>query len=366
MRWLARSPAASLLALLALGCASSGEKSPPPSEPFTAIGVSEGEAEFGKTYLPLTRRFGFTEYVHAARAAGGSTLYEYLPEGETLEGWNHLATLLLHRVAGSWEEGAKALPRYRDAFLAGLPLVQESLHAPGAQGGASYLRYQTGGGPLTEHALAVVWQVLPGTMATFQVQQRSEPFAQRQKDEFVELVYELALARAPDPRDADTQANAVTLLWMESCLKHPGRNEAVSDWAREKGLRPTSAAFSSALLQGAEGEVWSAADSTGEYAVVLTDPFQCALWARRANAELVIANFEKLITGMHHPRLELVRMHDRHIEGAGGTYRQIVYFAKGEGNETGFIFLCTTTGSEDAEFQAKLTVSRARRSELAP
>lgn len=172
-------------------------------------------------------------------------------------------------------------------------------------------------------------------------------------------VGELAPAQTTRAGDRDEQANVATLLWIRGCLEHLGDYAAQSSWARRRGLRATTESFSSAVLKDAEGEVWAASDPTGDYVLVLTRPHQCAVWARRANAVIVNANFERIINGMEHERLVLERRHDRMIDGAGGIYRQIVYFAEGEGNPSGFLFLSTTTRSEDAEFQARLTAARA-------
>jgi hypothetical protein len=172
------------------GAAGSGE----PSEPNAAVEplqpLSPEEAELGARFQPLADAFGFTEYVRSARTRGG-VLFEYLPEGDVLERWTYLGTLLLVPVGESWEEGDAMLPRYVEAFTSGTRVLNERGVFTAPEGDVWIFDYELGTGALHEHNLAAVWQVLPGTLAVFQVQHRPEPFSQFQIDHFKSIAGQL-------------------------------------------------------------------------------------------------------------------------------------------------------------------------------
>jgi hypothetical protein len=163
-------------------------------EPQTIPPLGDAEREIGRTFQPLADEFGFTEYVHAARTPSGGILFEYLPEGDSLDSWNFLGTLLLTRVAKTWEEGAEILPRYASAFAKQMQDLNEAIIWPFPEGQVSFIDYEIGTGASREHNLATIWQVLPGTIALFQAQRRTERFSQWQIDHFKTVAQRLGRA----------------------------------------------------------------------------------------------------------------------------------------------------------------------------
>src|SRR5262245_60536425 len=102
-----------LLATL-VGCAASPESSEKAAGPVVH-GLSDQQAQTGNLFLPLASEFGQVRYAYATRTATG-VQYEYLPVGEALESWQHLATVTLTQVGRSFEEGNAVLPRYVQVF----------------------------------------------------------------------------------------------------------------------------------------------------------------------------------------------------------------------------------------------------------
>lgn len=161
--------------------------------------ISDNEAELGRTFQPLADRFGLTRYVYATRTQTGLR-FEYLPEGETLDAWRTLGTLLLVPVGGSWEEGEAALPKYIDAFRRRMKTVNDIATWRGPGGDVWFMDYEVVEGPLREHILAAVWQLLPGTLGVFQTQRRPERFPAWQIDHFKQITSQLDRATLPAPR----------------------------------------------------------------------------------------------------------------------------------------------------------------------
>jgi hypothetical protein len=147
--------------------------------------ISDPEADLGRTFQPLADEFGFTRYVHVQRTPTGRGLvFEYLPEGETLETWRFLGTLILTVVGRTWEEGAGVLPRYVEAFRKRQEQLNEIVTWEYPEGDVTFIDYELRAGPLHEHNLGAVWQVLPGMIAVFQAQRRPERFGDWQIEHF--------------------------------------------------------------------------------------------------------------------------------------------------------------------------------------
>ena len=137
--------------------------------------ISQEEVEFGRNFQPLADEFGLTQYAQATRRAT-SLIYQFLPEGETLESWHTLGLVLLVPVGRSWEEGEQAMPRFIDAFLHGRTGVNEIERFPGNKTTLTFIDYTLGEGPEREHILAAIWQAIPGAITVFQVQRRPDRF----------------------------------------------------------------------------------------------------------------------------------------------------------------------------------------------
>jgi hypothetical protein len=177
------------LFLTLAGCAASSDPRGGEAGPVVH-GLSDQQAQFGNTFLPLAREFGRTKYAYAARTATG-VQYEYLPEGETLDGWQHLATLTLVAVGRSWDDGKAILPKAVEVFRRGVRVLETSTFS-GSAGVVAFTSYRIGGGAIEEYNLAATWQLTPGTLATFQVQQRLRAHTREQVEHFKSVAARIA------------------------------------------------------------------------------------------------------------------------------------------------------------------------------
>lgn len=155
-------------------------------------------------------------------------------------------------------------------------------------------------------------------------------------------------------------ASIAVQLYMDTCVQFQGSNADVSSHAARSGYARASEDFSRAALKGKAGEVWNAANAAGEFVIVLTGEAHCSVWARTADARTVNGAFEKLVKGASRRDVEVVRTVDRTIDGAGGQYRQLGYLVRRAGAPYGWLMLATTSASENAEVQARLTMSPAK------
>lgn len=189
------------LLVLASGCVSDPVTEVPPAEEEEEEeepSLSEEDRKFGENFLPLAREFGLTEFATAERNEAGGVLYEFLPAGEELEGWSLLGTVLLLSVGSTWEEGQAALPRYSDFIAQKVTELYTKGILPGELGDVYFLHFRLGGGTQAEHSLMANWQLHPGLLASFQVQQRPEDFSPRQIAHFQEIVRQLGRSGVAD------------------------------------------------------------------------------------------------------------------------------------------------------------------------
>lgn len=161
--------------------------------------LSPSEVELGQRFLHLTGQFGFSELVRSSRTASG-LLFEYLPEGETLDDWHFRASVVLVRLADDWDEGATRLPAYVQAFRKQLVSENEVMTFEGS-GDVTFVDYQLGEGSRREHVLAAIWQAMPGVAAAFQVQRRPERFDAAQLEQFKDAAGRISRAPREGPAE---------------------------------------------------------------------------------------------------------------------------------------------------------------------
>ncbi len=159
---------------------------------------------------------------------------------------------------------------------------------------------------------------------------------------------------------ADQQANAVTRLYMDACAANVPDEAKLKTWIQQNGLRPTEPSFSQKILNGQKGEVWSVKSQIGNFIIVTGSPYHCAVWARRANARLVLEHFQKLAKAVERSGLSVTLEKDSQMDGQGGKYRQIVYMLRKPDVKTGRIMIASVSESTEAEVQVRLTLALAK------
>jgi len=151
-------------------------------------------------------------------------------------------------------------------------------------------------------------------------------------------------------------AHFATSLFLDSCAKNYGNNTATSQWAKSK-LSRAKPSFEQAVLNGKTGEVWGVA---GNYILVLSEGNSCAVWARVADADTVNANVVKLVNKIARPGIVAKPFIDKISDGIGGTYRQYGFILQTPNSSSGMAILSTTSKSEAAEVQARITLTPAK------
>ena len=165
----------------------------------------------------------------------------------------------------------------------------------------------------------------------------------------------------PPANDAESQADYATSLFMQSCVANLTKPADLTRWIQEHELRKVPAELEGRILAGQTGEVWSAGNSLGVFLLIVV-PIdervnQCSVWAQHADAARLNEHFKRLLEGTARPGLQVEAVSDGPIKGPGGEYRQLVYYVHKEGVELGFVFVATTSPSEDAEVQGRLMTS---------
>jgi len=173
---------------------------------------------------------------------------------------------------------------------------------------------------------------------------------------------------APPANERETQADYATSFFMQSCVANLTKPAELTRWIQEHGLRKVPAELESRILAGQTGEVWSDASSQGVFLLIVV-PIdehvnQCSVWAEHADAARLNERFTRLLSGSAKPGLVVEPVSDDSIKGPGGDYRQLVYYVHKEGVDLGFVFVATTSPSEDAEIQGRLMTSPGQGSKI--
>lgn len=147
-------------------------------------------------------------------------------------------------------------------------------------------------------------------------------------------------------------ADMAMQIFLDSCAKNYGNNSASSKWAQSHLTRATPD-FESKVLRGQSGEVWGAA---GNFLLILTNN-SCAVWSRRADAQKVNMNVERLVQKIARPGIEVKKLIDKTSDGYGGKYRQYGFQLAAPNSKQGMVILSTTSESPAAEIQARITLS---------
>jgi hypothetical protein len=151
--------------------------------------ISDEEREFGKTFLRLTSKFGFTEYAYAAKATNGSFIFEYLKPGADLNIWEELSTINLYPVGQTMDDGNKHVDSIATLFQKKVSeQIIEKNKYDAYFGPVYYTYYNIGTGPLKENNLSAIWQIIPGVIGVFQIQKRGEPHSAESVQQFKDFV----------------------------------------------------------------------------------------------------------------------------------------------------------------------------------
>lgn len=156
---------------------------------------------------------------------------------------------------------------------------------------------------------------------------------------------------------AEKQSNAATRLFVDACITNGGDETKTKTWVRDHHLRPFDPAYLPKVLHGKAGEVWSASNQIGDFLVVIETPGQCSVWARRADANLSMQHFQRIIRGVERPGLTVRLETDRSVSSANSTYHVVAYTIVKDGADHGMLQEAVTSDSANAEVQVKLKLA---------
>jgi len=155
---------------------------------------------------------------------------------------------------------------------------------------------------------------------------------------------------AASPAAAD-QAREAVGLFVQSCLKHVEDPDGLRAWIAETPqLQKLSDKNAQEFLEGKRGDVWSATNDTGLFALALFNDDTCTVLAQQASADQVSLVFSEYVRRKNLPldkisdRKDFVRGIDKREETYRSSSGRILYEV-----------VLLTSKSLRAEVQAVLT-----------
>jgi hypothetical protein len=153
------------------------------------------------------------------------------------------------------------------------------------------------------------------------------------------------------------QANYAMRLFSDICAKNIGQEtKSTAAWLKKQGLKRIDLHAEGEMLRLRPGTVWAITNKVGNYFVVLTDPYQCSIWAHQVDVLQLKNNFATVMDGLSSDDVKLEKVADEDSKARVGTYQQSGYMMKQEGAEGGVLFLLGTN-PDDGEIQARITAS---------
>jgi hypothetical protein len=161
-----------------------------------------------------------------------------------------------------------------------------------------------------------------------------------------------AVAATPSPAQAADQAREVVGLFVQSCLKHVGESRDLQEWiAATPQLRKFAPEAAQSFLEGKKGEVWSAENKAGLFALVLFADDSCTVLAQQASADQVSLVFAEYV---RRKGLPLNKVGDKKEFVRGIDERKETWRSHGDGKR--YEVVLVTSKSQRADAQAVLTI----------
>lgn len=164
------------------------------------------------------------------------------------------------------------------------------------------------------------------------------------------LVLACAVSASP-ARAAPDQAREAVGLFVQSCLKYVEDPADLQAWIRATPqLRKFPAREADAFLGGERGDVWSAENDAGLFALVVYADDSCSVIAQQASADQVSLVFEDYV---RRKGLPLNRIGDKKSFVRGIDQREETW--RTSGGDFPYEVMVTTSKSPRADAQAILT-----------
>ncbi|WP_047394584.1 hypothetical protein [Chitinibacter sp. ZOR0017] len=156
------------------------------------------------------------------------------------------------------------------------------------------------------------------------------------------------------------QADIAFRIFSMTCIEHAGNHDKIKSWAAGK-LQIANPEFSKQVLKERTGVVYGASNRIGEYLLVLTEPNQCSVWARKADAEQIENTLAKLANALQkaNSALKVAKTTEQDsIDHKGQPFHQVGYTLSSAADPFTVHLLATTSKIENADMQAILTYSK--------
>ncbi len=125
-----------------------------------------------------------------------------------------------------------------------------------------------------------------------------------------------------DGKPASDSPATLVQLFLEACVAHGGRTDAVIDWALGRGFEPLdpSRIGAEGLLGGSAGTVLAKPGSAGAVLLAADQDQRCLVWAEQAHGPKLRSAFQRMVAGLGVPGARLRNVIDRNVN-RGGTWR---------------------------------------------
>ncbi len=172
----------------------------------------------------------------------------------------------------------------------------------------------------------------------------------------------LIISSAQSAMAADPAAQVVTKLFLDICVPNMGRPAQVREWAQAHQLVQivSPAALGVFAGPGTNGAAWVIPSTQGSFALSLRGTTQaCAVWARSADPNEVLANFKTVMEGIRRPGINVSMNKDETSPSPSGAAHMLVYSVGAPGTMSLFLFTLLTAEHPGGAFQASLQVAQA-------
>ena len=129
-------------------------------------------------------------------------------------------------------------------------------------------------------------------------------------------------APSADGKTAAVSPAALVQLFLEACVAHDGRTDAVIDWALGRGFEPLDPSRSGAegLLGGSAGTVLAKPGGAGAVLLAAAQDQRCLVWAEQTHGPQLRSAFQRMVASLGVQGARLRNMIDRNVN-SGGTWR---------------------------------------------
>lgn len=175
-----------------------------------------------------------------------------------------------------------------------------------------------------------------------------------------------ALAVAGPIRAADAPGGAAADfggLFTNTCLAAFGDARKVEQFMEANGLAPLPDDTAQSFLHGKAGKAWAITLGAGNYAVAQTGDGLCAVFARQAQPDAFVAEFQRLLKGVPAP------LQVNEVEASGpnrdGTHTR-AWGVNAPDAPSGILFTLTTSTDPGMPLQAMASMARVATTDLIP